>query len=111
MLAWRVASADGHPVGGSLIFSIGAPSAGGPPDAVAPVDRAVQAALWLSKVVLYAGLFFGVGGAFFLVWIGPAAGFREFGAAREAVSANLRKVSNGCRAAGVWRGSRHCLKT
>ena len=74
MLAWRVASADGHPVGGSLIFSVGAPSAGGPPDAIAPVDRAVQAALWLSKVVLYAGLFFGVGGAFFLAWIGPAAG-------------------------------------
>ena len=26
-LSWRVISADGHPVGGSLMFSIGAPSA------------------------------------------------------------------------------------
>ncbi len=26
VLSWRVISADGHPVGGSLIFSIGAPS-------------------------------------------------------------------------------------
>ena len=37
--SWRVVSADGHPVGGSLIFSIGAPSAGGPPEAAAPADR------------------------------------------------------------------------
>ena len=49
VLVWRIASADGHPVGGSLIFSVGAPSAGGPPDAVAPADRAVQAALWLEQ--------------------------------------------------------------
>jgi len=27
VLSWRVISADGHPVGGSLLFSIGAPSA------------------------------------------------------------------------------------
>ncbi|WP_245469095.1 copper resistance protein CopC, partial [Mesorhizobium sp. M7D.F.Ca.US.004.01.2.1] len=26
VLSWRVISADGHPVGGSLLFSIGAPS-------------------------------------------------------------------------------------
>ncbi len=70
MLVWRVVSADGHPVGGSLIFSVGAPSVGGPPEAIAPAYRSVQAALWLSKVVLYAGLFLGVGGAFFLAWIG-----------------------------------------
>ena len=27
VLSWRVISADGHPVGGALVFSIGAPSA------------------------------------------------------------------------------------
>ena len=74
VLVWRIVSADGHPVGGSLVFSIGAPSAGGPPDAMAPGSRTVQAALWLGKTTLYAGLFFGVGGAFFLAWIGPASG-------------------------------------
>ena len=74
VLFWRIVSADGHPVGGSLVFSVGAPSAGGPPEAVARADRSVQAALWLSKVALYAGLFFGVGGAFFLAWIGSASG-------------------------------------
>ena len=72
VLVWRVVSEDGHPVGGSLVFSLGAPSAGGQPEADAPADRAVQAALWLGKVVLYVGLFFGVGGAFFLAWIGSA---------------------------------------
>jgi copper transport protein len=70
VLVWRVVSADGHPVSGSLIFSVGAPSVGGPPEAIAPAYRSVQAALWLSKVVLYAGLFVGVGGAFFLAWFG-----------------------------------------
>jgi copper transport protein len=74
VLVWRIVSADGHPVGGSLVFSVGAPSAGGPPEAVTRVDRPVRAALWLSKVALYAGLFFGVGGAFFLAWIGSVSG-------------------------------------
>src|SRR4029077_8963059 len=29
VLSWRVVSADGHPVGGSLLFAVGAPSAAG----------------------------------------------------------------------------------
>jgi copper transport protein len=73
VLVWRIVSEDGHPVGGSLVFSFGAPSAGGQPSVDAPADRAVQTALWLAKVGLYVGLFFGVGGAFFLSWIGRAA--------------------------------------
>jgi copper transport protein len=69
VLSWRVISADGHPVGGSLIFSIGAPS--GPPASAAQEtsDRSVRAALWAVKLVIYLGLFAGVGGAFFRAWI------------------------------------------
>jgi copper transport protein len=67
VLSWRVISADGHPVGGALTFSIGAPS-------VAPVagevtDRAVRIGLWAARVVLYLGLFLGIGGAFFRAWL------------------------------------------
>src|SRR3954470_12054750 len=68
VLSWRVISADGHPVGGSLVFSVGAPSA----QAAAPQssgDPLVRAALWAAKLILYVGLFVGIGGAFFGCWI------------------------------------------
>lgn len=70
VLSWRVISEDGHPVGGASIFSIGAPSAGG---LVAPqeaVDWPLRAAIWAARILLYTGLFLGVGGALFLQWIG-----------------------------------------
>ncbi|MGB3901235.1 MAG: copper resistance CopC/CopD family protein [Mesorhizobium sp.] len=70
VLSYRVISADGHPVGGSVLFSIGAASAE-PPAAAEPVDEALRGAIWLAKVVLYAGLFFGIGGAFCLSWLAP----------------------------------------
>lgn len=63
VLSWRVVSTDGHPVGGSVVFSIGAPSASAPV-IEETVDWSVRGGLWLSKVALYLGLFFGVGGVF-----------------------------------------------
>jgi copper transport protein len=72
VLSYRVTSSDGHPVGGSLVFSIGAPTS-------APIDRAAQASpplavtIWLTRLVLYLGLFAGTGGAFFAAWIGREA--------------------------------------
>jgi copper transport protein len=63
VLSWRVVSEDGHPVGGSVIFSIGEPSAEAP-QIEEGVDWQVRSWLWASKVALYAGLFFGVGGVF-----------------------------------------------
>lgn len=63
VLSWRVVSTDGHPVGGSVVFSIGEPSASTPQIEEA-VDWSVRGGLWLSKVALYLGLFFGVGGVF-----------------------------------------------
>ncbi len=67
VLSWRVISADGHPVGGSLLFSIGAPSE--PPAVPEAVDWPLREAIWIGKVLLYIGLFMGVGGAFALAWL------------------------------------------
>lgn len=64
-LSWRVISEDGHPVGGSVVFSVGLPSSN-PPRVEDLVDRTVRAGMIVSKTVLYAGLFLGVGGVFFL---------------------------------------------
>ncbi len=73
-LSWRVVSADGHPIGGALVFSIGERSAGGAPDGAGDVDWPLRVALWAARVLVYAGLFIGVGGAFFTSWIGAAGG-------------------------------------
>lgn len=70
VLSWRVVSEDGHPVGGSLVFSIGAPGAG-PPQAADTADRPVQAAIWLVRIALYAALLLGVGAVAFRAWIAP----------------------------------------
>lgn len=63
VLAWRVVSEDGHPVAGSTIFSIGAPSSA-PQAAVEVIGWPVTTALWLARIAMYAGLFFGIGGLF-----------------------------------------------
>jgi copper transport protein len=70
LLAWRVVSADGHPVGGSLVFSVGAPSAVAPtlPDVA---DGPVAAGVVLSRIGLYVGLVFGIGGAVAVSWLMP----------------------------------------
>ncbi|QEA12649.1 copper resistance protein CopC [Comamonas flocculans] len=73
-LAWHVVSADGHPVSGVLAFSIGtpgvAPSAGA---TAAHMPRTLAAAIWLARVAVYLGLFFGVGGVFFRAWVADGA--------------------------------------
>ncbi|MEO5324698.1 copper resistance protein CopC [Mesorhizobium sp. CC13] len=70
LLSWRAVSADGHPVGGALSFSIGRPSAT-PPTAAEPNDGARTFAIWSARLALYLGLFLGVGGAFALAWLEP----------------------------------------
>lgn len=67
VLSWRVISADGHPVGGSVLFSVGAPSQA--PAVAEAVDMDLRSAIWTGKVLLYIGLFLGVGGAFALTWL------------------------------------------
>lgn len=70
LLSWRVVSADGHPVGGSLVFSIGKAS-GGDPAAQEGAVRQITAtnpwALVLARWLLLVGLFFGIGGALYLM--------------------------------------------
>ena len=66
VLSWRVVSADGHPVGGSLVFSIGAAS-GQPLESQTGSDTSVRTALWSAKLVIYVALLFGIGGVFFRV--------------------------------------------
>ena len=74
VLSWRVTSEDGHPVGGSTVFSIGAPSDHGavPEDMI---DWPLRAAIWIAKLALYVGLFVGIGGAFFAQWVGGGSRF------------------------------------
>ncbi|WP_426615906.1 copper resistance CopC/CopD family protein [Bradyrhizobium sp. McL0616] len=66
VVSYRVISQDGHPVSGSVIFSIGAPTATKPP---ANADGGLNTLIWLARVGLYLGLFVGVGGVFFARWI------------------------------------------
>ena len=69
VLSWRVISADGHPVGGSLVFSVGEASAQPVADALPAGDIVVRGALWAAKVVIYLALFVGIGGAFVRIWM------------------------------------------
>jgi len=66
VVSYRVISQDGHPVAGSVIFSIGTPTATQPP---ASADAGLKVLIWLTRIGLYLGLFVGVGGALFVQWI------------------------------------------
>jgi len=81
-LSWRVVSADSHPIGGSVIFSIGSPisdqQAGAP-----QASRAVQIGLWSARLLIYIGVFVGVGGAFFAAWV--AGRSKLWGSARRGI--------------------------
>lgn len=69
VVSYRIISADGHPVSGSVLFSIGAPSG-----AVAQVnssDPVTAVLIWLGRVGIYIGLFAGIGGVFFVTWFAP----------------------------------------
>jgi copper transport protein len=69
IVSYRVISQDGHPVGGSLVFSIGVATGAAP---AATSFDAVADLIWLARIGVYLGLFAGVGGAFFLNWIAQA---------------------------------------
>jgi copper transport protein len=66
IVSYRVISQDGHPVAGSVTFSIGEPSETKPSGSA---HAAVDSMIWLARIGLYLGLFAGVGGAFFANWI------------------------------------------
>ena len=66
VVSYRVISQDGHPVAGSMVFSIGVPTATKP---TAAADSGLNALIWLARIGLYLGLFVGAGGVFFARWI------------------------------------------
>ncbi len=66
IISYRVISQDGHPVSGAITFSIGEPTANKAPE---NADAGINGLIWLSRIGLYLGFFFGIGGVFFLSWI------------------------------------------
>jgi copper transport protein len=70
-LNWRVISADGHPVSGASTFSVGAASGGAFTGGHQGDDFAVAIAFWLAKVIVYVGLFAGIGGVAFGAFVAP----------------------------------------
>jgi len=68
LLSWRVISADGHPVGGALTFSVVHRSAR-PPTSELDLDHRLRWALLAAKLMLYVGLCVGIGGTFYAAWV------------------------------------------
>ena len=76
ILSWRVVSADGHPVAGSMTFSVRVRTANA--DAQAVVQSPIlRVAIWAGRVLTYLGLFIGIGGVFFLCWSDAKTDFRR----------------------------------
>nr|WP_269931877.1 copper resistance protein CopC [Aminobacter sp. HY435] len=99
LLAWRVVSSDGHPVGGTVAFAVGAPSAT-PPTLPQLDDRVLDGVLWSTRLALYLCLFFGAGGAFAHSWLisrghdgeGTVATFAALGLVAAALAFGLHGV-------------------
>ncbi len=72
LLTWRASSADGHPVGGTLDFAIGTPSATPPVagEATGPLWRA--AAIWAGRLLALVCLIAACGAAVFRAAAPPA---------------------------------------
>ena len=71
LISFRVISADSHPVGGAVTFSVGAPSARPPAETGAGTHRSVTLALPVLRLLGYAGLTAAVGPALFLALLWP----------------------------------------
>ena len=71
VLSYRVISTDGHPVAGSLTFSVGQAGSGARCARPTRTPAARDSSSGSAASSLYAGLFVGVGGAFFRAWLTP----------------------------------------
>jgi len=89
VLSWRVVSLDGHPVGGTTSFSVGAPNERVGRAPVVPTNDAIRLALWACKVILYLGLFVGVGGSVFVAWFAPGSTANGRGIVKSALTVGL----------------------
>jgi copper transport protein len=73
VIAWRVVSEDGHPISGSLTFSVGAPTAGFTPPPTEPESAPdVPMALTVARGVGYVGLLLATGLVVFVALVLPA---------------------------------------
>jgi copper transport protein len=70
LFSWRVTSEDGHPVNGTVDFSVGAASG---PIAAPATDLTLATAIWAARALQYFALFLGVGSLAFGGLV-PAAG-------------------------------------
>lgn len=72
VVVWRVVSEDGHPISGSLTFSVGASTSDfTPPEAGTPDDAQVPGALTVVRWLGYLGLFLSAGLVVFLLLLVP----------------------------------------
>ena len=71
LVSYRIISADSHPVGGGLTFSVGAPSAQPPQPADARTHRSVAIAVPTIRFLGYAGLTLTIGPALLLALLWP----------------------------------------
>ena len=78
IISYRVVSQDGHPVAGSLLFSIGVVTGG----AAASGDRLVSSLIWLARLGVYLWLFVGRRRRVLCPWMGRARADRPSAAVR-----------------------------
>ncbi|MCU7722648.1 copper resistance protein CopC/CopD [Actinoplanes sp. KI2] len=71
LVSYRVISADTHPVGGAITFSVGAPSAAPAADDDIRTHRSVAVATPVAHFLSYAGLTLAAGPALFLALLWP----------------------------------------
>lgn len=71
LVSYRVISADSHPVGGALTFSVGAPSAAPAEPGAAGLHRSVTLATPVTRFLAYGGLTLAAGPALFLAVLWP----------------------------------------
>ena len=97
VLSYRVVSQDGHPVAGSLVFSIGAVTGAAAPAGAKSISIVIAGLIWLARIGVYLGLFVGVGGVFFAAWIawGPYGEKMIIGSLKSVLSA--RRFRSLCR--------------
>ncbi|GAA4746614.1 hypothetical protein GCM10023350_34220 [Nocardioides endophyticus] len=95
VVVWRLVSEDGHPIGGSLTFSVGAPSATVEKPPVGDVDPDAPWTLSLARWAGYVGLLAGAGLVWFAVVLLPASDLARSG---------RRRVVGAARAAAVCAG-------
>lgn len=86
VITWRVVSADGHPISGSLTFSVGEPSLSIAAPKVTETDASVTRTRQVAAGASYVGLLAALGLALFAGLVAPASLRADRGSARQALA-------------------------